>query len=107
MLPLSGIVELRAEELVDLLPLYFVDIVAYGRTLPQHTVGGDASHTGIVVVAKTLPQRAAIGETVVPSHMMEPQQILIDGTPLQGIFRLVAIGLWSIVMVKGKDMVQA
>ena len=76
MLPLSGIVELRAEELVDLLPLYFVDIVAYGRTLPQHTVGGDASHTGIVVVAKTLPQRAAIGETVVPSHMMEPQQIL-------------------------------
>lgn len=76
MLPQACVVELRAEELVDLLPLYFVDIVAHDRRLPQHTVGGDASHTGIVVVAKTLPQRAAIGETIVPSHMMEPQQIL-------------------------------
>ena len=76
MLPQPCIVELRAEELVDLLPLRLVDIAANCRTLPQHTVGGNASHTGIVVVAKALPQRAAIGETIVPSHMMEPQQIL-------------------------------
>ena len=82
MLPLPCIVELCTEELVDLLPLSLVDIAAHGRRLPQHTVGGHAAHTGVVVIAQTLPQRAAVGEPVVPRHVMESQQILF-GTSLE------------------------
>ena len=77
MLPQTCIVELCTEELVDLLPLRLVDIVAHGRRLPQHTVRGHAVHAGVVVIAQTLPQRAAIGEPVVSGHVMEPQQILL------------------------------
>ena len=77
MLPLTGIVELYAEELVDLLPLRLVDIATHSRRLPQHTVGGHAAHAGVVVIAQALPQRAAVGETIVPRNMVEPQQILL------------------------------
>jgi len=148
MLPQTGIVELCDEELVDLPPSHGIDITHHGRTLPQHTIGGHTAHPRIVVVAEALPQRAAVGEPIVPRHMVKPQQILfgaglemlierpvgfailcrgsgprghsavkaqslcvglmiVDGTPLQGIFRLVAIGLRTIVMVEGEDMVQA
>ena len=91
MLPQPRIIKLCAEELVNLLPLCLVDIAAHGRRLPQHTVGGDTAHTGIVVVAKTLPQHAAIGETIVPSHMMEPQQILFRASPHVFIERTVRL----------------
>ena len=77
MLPLPCIVKLDDEKLVYLSPSHGVDIAHHGNALPQHTVGGHPANAGIIMVAETLPQRAAVGETIVPRYMVKPQQILL------------------------------
>ena len=95
MLPLPCIVKLDDEKLVYLSPSHGVDIAHHGNALPQHTVGGHPANTRIIMVAEALPQRAAIGEPVVPRHVMEPKQILF-GTSLEMLIeRPVGVAILS------------
>ena len=74
--PLTGILLLVVQALVNLTPALFVDKVTH-LVMPDVMMLFYGDNATVIVVLQRLPQGAAILHLIVPRHMVEPQQKIL------------------------------